>query len=150
MTDIKSAEMRSRNMAAIHSKNTAPEVFIRKQLFARGYRYRINYAGLPGHPDIWIARYNTAVFINGCFWHRHKGCRIAYTPKSNIAFWQKKFAENVSRDKKVTAELKQKNIKCLIIWECTVRLMCHDQNKNTEVISKIEQFLKNDQMYEEL
>ena len=89
--DIKSPEERSKNMAAIHSKNTKPEIYLRKLMFARGYRYSVNSKSVPGHPDIYMKKYNTAIFVHGCFWHRHEGCKYAYVPKSRIEFWQKKF-----------------------------------------------------------
>ena len=85
--DIKSAEDRSRNMAAIRSKDTKPEIFFRKLLFANGFRYRKNVNYVPGHPDLYLAKYHTAIFVHGCFWHRHKGCKYAYMPKSRQEFW---------------------------------------------------------------
>ena len=105
MADIVSTEKRSQNMSAIRSKNTKPEVYLRKLLFAQGYRYRIADKSVPGHPDIFLRKYNTAIFVNGCFWHRHPGCKYAYTPKSRVEFWQKKFDDNVRRDSAVKAEL---------------------------------------------
>lgn len=99
MTDIVSAEERSRNMAAIRNRDTKPEVYLRKLLFVRGYRYRIAAKSVPGHPDIFLRKYNTAIFVHGCFWHRHQGCKYAYTPKSRVEFWQKKFDDNVRRDR---------------------------------------------------
>ena len=116
--DIKSLEERSKNMAAIHSKNTKPEIYLRKLLFARGYRYGVNSKSVPGHPDIYMKKYNTAIFVHGCFWHRHEGCKYAYMPKSKVEFWQKKFDTNVKRDKTVRKELlelkiKQNSMKCM-------------------------------------
>lgn len=87
--DIKSQEERSKNMEAIRSKNTKPEVYFRKLLFAKGYRYSLNSKNVPGHPDIYLRKYNTAIFIHGCFWHRHEGCRYSYMPKSRVEFWEK-------------------------------------------------------------
>lgn len=84
MADIVSPEKRSQNMSAIRSKNTKPEVYLRKLLFAQGYRYRIADKSVPGHPDIFLRKYNTAIFVNGCFWHRHPGCKYAYTPKRMV------------------------------------------------------------------
>ena len=120
MADTLSPEERSRNMAAIKSRDAKPEVYLRKLLFARGYRYRIADKNIPGHPDIFLQKYNTAIFVHGCFWHRHPGCKYAYTPKSRIEFWQKKFDDNVRRDAVVTKEFQQHGIKQLIIWECTI------------------------------
>lgn len=95
--DIKSPEQRSRNMVAIHSRNTKPEMYFRRLLFTQGYRYSLNSGKIPGHPDIYLRKYNAAIFIHGCFWHRHLGCRYAYLSKSRIEFWQKKFDANISR-----------------------------------------------------
>lgn len=114
--DIKSPEERSKNMAAIHSKNTKPEIYLRKLLFARGYRYGVNSKSVPGHPDIYMKKYNTAIFVHGCFWHRHEGCKYAYMPQSRVEFWLKKFEANVKRDELVRKELtskKNKSINCM-------------------------------------
>ena len=131
MADTLSPEERSRNMAAIKSRDTKPEVYLRKLLFAKGYRYRIADKNIPGHPDIFLRKYNTAIFVHGCFWHRHPGCKYAYTPKSRVEFWQKKFDDNVRRDTVVTKELQQQGIKQLIIWECTINSM----KRNADVLS---------------
>ena len=139
--DIKSPEERSKNMAAIHSKNTKPEIYLRKLLFARGYRYGVNSKSVPGHPDIYMKKYNTAVFVHGCFWHRHEGCKYAYMPKSRVEFWLKKFEANVKRDELVRKELASKKIKVLIVWECTIKRMKKDKKSKEEVISLIEKFL---------
>lgn len=139
--DIKSPEERSKNMAAIHSKNTKPEIYLRKLLFARGYRYGVNSKSVPGHPDIYMKKYNTAVFVHGCFWHRHEGCKYAYMPKSRVEFWMKKFEANVKRDELVRKELASKKIKVLIVWECTIKRMKKDKKTEEEVISLIEKFL---------
>ena len=139
--DIKSSEERSKNMAAIHSKNTKPEIYLRKLLFARGYRYGVNSKSVPGHPDIYMKKYNTAVFVHGCFWHRHEGCKYAYMPKSRVEFWLKKFEANVKRDELVRKELASKKIKVLIVWECTIKRMKKDKKTEEEVISLIEKFL---------
>ena len=145
--DIKSPEERSRNMAAIHSKNTKPEVWFRKQLFAKGYRYSLNTNKVPGHPDIYLRKYNTAIFVHGCFWHRHPSCKYAYMPKSRVEFWQKKFETNQNRDLAVKIELNKKKIKCLIIWECTIKAMI----KNTEIyrrkLNEVETFLRTDELF---
>ena len=90
MADIKSPEERSRNMSAIRSKDTEPEVYLRKLLLSEGLRYRKNVRNLPGCPDMYLARYNTAIFVHGCYWHRHEGCKYAYEPKSRWDFLQEK------------------------------------------------------------
>lgn len=148
--DIKSKEERSKNMAAIHSKNTKPEIYFRKLLFARGYRYSLNAKSVSGHPDLFLRKYNTAVFINGCFWHRHEGCKYAYTPKSRVEFWTEKFAANVKRDQVVREELARQGIRCLIVWECTIKKMRKDEAFRNEVLEQAERFLYSDEKYLEL
>ena len=144
MADILSPEQRSRNMAAIRSKNTKPEVYLRKLLFAKGYRYRISASNILGHPDIFLRKYNTAIFIHGCFWHRHRGCKFAYTPKSRIEFWQKKFADNFKRDVAVSAELQKSGVKQLIVWECTIKQMSKNSFVEESILSQIETFIQNE------
>ena len=150
MSDILSPEQRSKNMSAIHSKNTKPEVYLRKLLFAEGYRYRISEKSIPGHPDIFLRKYNTAVFVNGCFWHRHEGCKYAYIPKSRLEFWQKKFDDNVRRDAVVKNELKKHGIKCLIVWECTIRQMKKETQLRSRVIKECEDFFLSDKQMLEI
>ena len=141
MADIVSKEQRSKNMSAIRSRDTKPEVYLRKLLFAEGYRYRIAEKSVPGHPDIFLRKYNTAIFVHGCFWHRHQGCKYAYTPKSRIYFWQKKFADNVKRDAAVKDELRKQNIKCLIVWECTIKRMMKTPKAESEIIKRCIDFM---------
>ena len=148
--DIKSPEERSRNMAAICSKNTKPEIYFRKLLFAQWYRYSLNSKKVLGHPDIYLRKYNTAVFVHGCFWHRHSGCQFSYIPKSRVEFWQKKFEANVKRDNTVRAGLQDKGIKCLIVWECTVKKMKKDYEFCEKYIKIVENFLKSKQMFLEI
>lgn len=148
--DIKSPEERSKNMAAIRSKNTKPEIYFRKLLFAQGYRYSLNSKKVPGHPDIYLRKYNTAVFVHGCFWHRHSGCQYAYMPKSRVEFWQKKFEANVKRDYVVRMELQDKEIKCLIVWECTVKQMTKEYKTCERYLKLTERFLKTNELFLEL
>lgn len=150
MADIKSPEERSRNMAAIKGKNTKPEIYLRKLLFAQGFRYRTNTSSIPGHPDIWLKKYSTAVFVNGCFWHRHSGCKYAYIPKSRTEFWNYKFERNVLRDLEVRKQLENNEIKCLVVWECTIKAMIKNIEFRNECISSIEEFLSSDIMFEEI
>lgn len=150
MTDIKSEEERSKNMSAIKSADTKPELFIRKLLFSSGYRYRIQVSNIPGRPDLWLRKYNTAIFVHGCFWHRHKGCRFAYLPKSRVDFWNEKFDKNIHRDQQVLKQLKVHKIKCLVIWECTIK---RSQRKNGDplmLLNEIVDFLHSDEEYMEL
>lgn len=113
-------------MAAIRSHDTAPEVYLRKLLYHRGIRYRKNERSVFGCPDIWIPKCRTAIFVNGCYWHRHEGCRLAYTPKSRIEFWQRKFDTNVQRDIRVRDTLEAQGVRCLVVWECQIRKMRKD------------------------
>ena len=148
--DIKSAEDRSRNMAAIRSKDTKPEIFFRKLLFANGYRYRKNVNYIPGHPDLYLAKYHTAVFIHGCFWHRHKGCKYAYMPKSRQEFWNEKFERNIKRDEEVLRQLAEKNIKSLIVWECTLKKMIKSEAYLKERMLVVLDFLNSTDLFIEI
>ena len=99
MPDVMTPEQRSSCMSHIRSKNTKPEILVRKELFSRGFRYRINVSGLPGKPDIVLPKYRTVIFVNGCFWHGHSGCRYFVLPKTNPTFWEQKIRSNQQRDK---------------------------------------------------
>ena len=150
MADIKSPEERSKNMAAINSRNTGPEVYLRKKLFSAGLRYRLFSEKVSGHPDLWLKKYNTAIFVHGCYWHRHKNCKYAYTPKSRIEFWNSKFDANVSRDKKVQDALSSQGIKCVVIWECTIKRMQRDSTVCNGVVDSIFDFLNTGNLFLEL
>ena len=115
---LKVSKARSKNMSAIKSKNTKPEIIVRKFLHSKGYRFRIHRKDLPGCPDIVLPKYKTVIFVNGCFWHRHQGCKYKTTPKTRKDFWENKFNENIKRDKNNFKELKNLNWKVLVIWEC--------------------------------
>lgn len=118
MADNRSKEQRSYNMKQIRSKNTGPELLVRKFLFSHGYRYRLNVKKIVGKPDIVLKKYNTIIFINGCFWHGHKNCKNAKTPQNNGAFWINKIQTNSKRDKKNISTLKKDGWKICVIWEC--------------------------------
>ena len=150
MTDIKTPIERSKNMAAIRSANTKPEQYICKELFSLGYRYRKNAKYIYGTPDLFLRKYNTAIFVHGCYWHRHSGCKYAYMPKSNADFWQKKFLKNVQRDVVVKQSLQQQGVKCLIVWECTVKKMIRDPVINANMMDRIVDFLNSEELYREL
>ena len=115
------SEQRSRNMSAIKSKNTKPEIKVRKVLHSMGYRFRLHAKDLPGSPDIVLPKYKTVIFIHGCFWHRHENCKYASTPKTRQEFWEAKFRENINRDKLNQDNLSSKGWKIIIIWECEIR-----------------------------
>jgi len=116
--DNRTSLQRSYNMSRIRSKNTTPEVKIRKYLFRKGIRYRLHYNELFGKPDIVIKKYNSVIFVNGCFWHGHEKCKNAKIPESNMEFWIKKITNNTLRDKKNHQSLKDLGWKVIIIWEC--------------------------------
>lgn len=120
MADIVDRKTRSRMMSGIRGSNTAPEIAVRKFLHSKGYRYRLHASDVPGRPDIVLRKLGSVVFVHGCFWHRHAGCRFAYTPKSNIAFWKKKFSSNVVRDQVVRRQLRRDGWRAHLIWECQV------------------------------
>lgn len=119
--DIWDKRKRSEVMSKIHSKGTKPELALRKALFARGFRFRVNYTKLPGKPDIVLPKYKTVIFVNGCFWHHHEGCKYAYTPKTNTKFWIDKINSNVLRDKINRQKLLVLGWNVIIIWECEIR-----------------------------
>jgi DNA mismatch endonuclease, patch repair protein len=107
-------------MSGIRGRDTTPEISVRRALSAAGLRYRLHPKALPGRPDIVLPKARTAVFVHGCFWHRHQGCKFAYTPKSNVRFWTEKFASNILRDKAAKAALRKDGWRVFIIWECQV------------------------------
>ena len=116
--DIVSREVRSRMMSNIRGKDTLPERAVRKAAHSLGYRYRLHRNDLPGSPDLVFPSRNTVIFVHGCYWHRHTGCRYCYVPKSNVEFWQKKFKNNIVRDKRVQKELEQRGWRVVTVWEC--------------------------------
>lgn len=120
MTDSLSAERRSWNMSRIKGKNTKIELAVRRYLFNRGYRYRLHVRNLPGKPDIVLKKYKTAIFVHGCFWHRHSGCKDATTPKTRTDFWEKKFQVNTRNDKINTELLEQMGWRVIVVWECQI------------------------------
>ena len=122
----KISDQRSRNMAAIKSKNTKPEIAVRKMLHALGYRFRLHRKDLPGSPDIVLPKYKTVIFVHGCFWHRHENCKYASTPKTRKEFWENKFKSNVKRDEEIQQKIKKIDWRSIIIWEC--------ETKNIEIL----------------
>ena len=118
MPDKCSPQTRSYNMSMIKGKNTQPEIIVRKYLFSKGLRFRINDKRYPGHPDIMLPKYKTAIFVNGCFWHVHEGCPDFVWPKTNAEFWRDKLRKNQIRDDENYAVLRQLGWKVIIVWEC--------------------------------
>ena len=115
------SEQRSRNMSAIKSKNTKPEIVVRKILHSMGYRFRLYGKDLPGSPDIILPKYKTVIFVHGCFWHRHENCKYASTPKIRPKFWESKFGANIKRDKISQKNLIKLGWKIIIVWECELK-----------------------------
>lgn len=121
MTDVMTPEQRSRCMAAIRGKDTKPEIIVRKYLFSRGMRFRVQVRKLPGNPDIVLPKYKTVIFVNGCFWHGHEDCKYFRLPKSNVEFWKNKIKYNMARDVRNQAELKTLGWRVIRVWECGLR-----------------------------
>ena len=121
MADKFSKETRSYNMSQIKCKDTKPEIMVRKYLFSRGLRFRKNDKRYPGTPDIVLPKYNTVVFVHGCFWHLHDGCKYAVMPKSNVDFWEKKLYGNRERDKKNMQQLEEMGWNIITVWECQLK-----------------------------
>lgn len=149
MADNRSIEKRSKNMAAIASKDTKPEVFLRSLLFNDGYRFRKNCKKMTGHPDIWMRKYNTVIFVNGCFWHMHKNCKYSGIPKSRSQYWKEKFDYNVSRDIKTQNEYRERGIKCLIVWECAIK-KAKKEKSSDKLLLEIKEFLESEELFKEI
>ena len=117
----KISEQRSRNMSAIKSKNTKPEIAVRKLLHSMGYRFRLHRKDLPGSPDIVLPKYKTVIFVHGCFWHRHENCKYASIPKTRKEFWESKFKANVKRDLEIQEKIKNIGWQSVVVWECEIK-----------------------------
>lgn len=121
MTDIVDPATRSKIMASIRGENTKPELLVRSGLHQLGVRFRLQSRELPGSPDLVFPKYRTALFVHGCFWHRHDSCKLAYTPSANAQKWEEKFKANVERDRRQIALLQQAGWRVFVIWECALR-----------------------------
>lgn len=119
--DVHDKKTRSYNMSCIKGKNTKPEEIVRKALFAKGFRYRKNDRRLPGTPDIVLPKYRTVIFVNGCFWHGHTGCKYYVVPKTNTEFWLNKINSNIDRDEKKASQLKKLGWRIITVWECELK-----------------------------
>ena len=121
MVDSLTPQHRSWNMSRIRSKDTSPERAVRSLLHRLGYRFRLHRKDLPGNPDIVLPKYGTVVFVHGCFWHRHPGCKYATTPRTRTEFWQQKFDRNVERDARAAAALRERGWRVIVVWECELK-----------------------------
>lgn len=138
MADNHTPDQRHRNMAAVHSASTKPELCLRKALWRLGFRYRVNVKRLPGTPDIVLPKYRTVIFVHGCFWHGHKDCKNASTPKTNTDFWTAKITRNQQRDQEVWRQLEAKGWYVIIVWECQLKQAAFDNTIlliNEEIIA---------------
>lgn len=135
--DTVDSETRSRIMSHIHGKDTAPEMAIRRLIHGMGYRYRLHDRSLPGTPDIIFRARKKIIFVNGCFWHRHQGCRLATIPKTNVDYWTEKFRLNAERDRKTLEEFESIGWKTLVIWQCEIRDVEKLKGKIIEFLGEI-------------
>ena len=125
MADTVSKEKRSEIMSHVTGKETKPEKIVRKYLFAQGLRYRKNVKRLPGTPDIVLQKYKAVIFVNGCFWHGHQGCKYAHLPSTNLEYWEKKIADNLERK---TQELERLGYQVSVVWQCQLKPKVREQN----------------------
>lgn len=135
-------EQRHKCMAAIRSKNTRSEVLVRKFLFSRGFRYRLNHPRLPGHPDVVLRKYRTVIFVNGCFWHGHEGCKYFRLPRTNVEFWASKIERNQKRDKEEQVRLAEMGWHCITIWECQLKPSVREQTLESLIYTLNHIYLK--------
>ena len=119
--DTLTTEQRHKNMSAIHSTATKPEIKVRRWLWQRGFRYRLNVKSVPGKPDVVLRKYRTAIFVNGCFWHGHEICPKSHLPKTNMEFWSKKIERNKRNDKKNRETLEKNGWQVVVVWECELK-----------------------------
>ena len=146
MTDTMTPEQRHRCMSAIKGKDTKPEMIVRRYLFSKGLRYRLHVKKLPGNPDLVLPKYKTVVFINGCFWHGHEGCKYYRLPKSNVEFWESKITNNKNRDILNEIKLKELGWRVVRIWECEIRRV---QDRDQSLEKLYNQIVKRSLSYEE-
>ena len=130
-------------MAGIRGRNTKPEMFVRSCLHRAGFRFRLHVKDMPGRPDVVLPRFEAAIFVHGCFWHRHAGCPLATTPASNVDKWKTKFRENVKRDRRNVESLREAGTRVAIIWECGLRkATCADIHELYEWLRSAEDFFE--------
>lgn len=137
MSDVHSKGTRSYNMSMIKGKNTKPEMIVRRYLFSKGFRYRVNVKGLPGKPDIVLRKYRTVIFINGCFWHGHEGCKYFVMPKTRTEWWRVKIDKNIARDAEVRDKLCSMGWRIMLVWECQLKPK-QRENSLSEIVLLLE------------
>jgi DNA mismatch endonuclease (patch repair protein) len=145
MADVFSRKKRSLVMSTIRSRDTLPEIDVRRFLWSRGFRYRLHVSRLPGRPDIYLKEYCAAILVNGCFWHQHRNCRFAVTPKSNTEFWKRKLRGNILRDRKVGRQLHRAGIRVLTVWECSL-----ETGRRIRTFNRMERWLLSQKRYAEI
>ena len=143
MMDNHTPAERHRNMAAVRSKDTRPELIVRHWLWRRGFRYRLNDPRLPGHPDLVLRKYRTCIFVNGCFWHEHEGCKDFKLPQTNTDFWQKKISRNKERDREEQQQLAKMGWHCITVWECQLKKQKKEQTLKSLAFTLNRIFLEN-------
>ena len=139
MSDTVGRGKGSEIMSHVPGKETNPEIIVGKYLFARGLRYRKNVKRLPGTPDIVFPKYKTVVFVNGCFWHGHKGCKYSHLPSTNLEYWKKKISDNIERDERKKRELEELGYRVLTVWQCQLKPCVREENLKrltNEIISE--------------
>ncbi len=135
MADIVSRSKRREMMSSVKQRHTKPEIIVRKLLHRLGYRFRLHSKKLPGTPDIVLPKYKAVIFVHGCFWHQHEGCRKSRRPTSNVEFWNEKLDRNIARDKQKESELKKSGWKILTVWDCEIK-------DEEALIKKVKKFLR--------
>ena len=140
MADVHSKEIRSYNMSQIRSKDTKPEILVRKYLFSRGLRYRLHLKNLPGTPDLVFPGYKKVVFIHGCFWHGHKGCKYFVPPKTRTEWWLNKINTTKKKDVENALKLKKQGWKVILVWECSLK-----SDKRYKTLAWLEDKIRNGQ-----
>ena len=146
MPDRLTPTQRHYNMSRIRGKDTTPEMLVRKYLWRHGFRYRLHCRNLPGRPDIVLAKYRTCIFINGCFWHGHEGCRYFVMPKTRVEFWQTKIQRNRIRDKEVIHKLAEMGWHCITVWECQLKAAVREENLRSLLFALNDIFFKDRQL----
>ena len=145
MPDVVDQQTRSRMMSGIRGKNTRPELLLRSALHHRGFRYRLHGRKLPGHPDLVLAKYKAVIFVHGCFWHRHPGCRYTTTPGTRPEFWGPKFARTIEHDAEVMQRLREDGWRIAVVWECATRRLPIET-----IVDEVAAWLRSGQPYLEI